>query len=557
MADGGLGVGVDERALLAALFQGPMLVILLDARGRVVSLNQAAARTWDLPPDLETTGLPVWDLLGRPDAEQSILQMMDAVRADGQAFTYRSYWRRPGGEEIYTQWQGGVLRGPGGDVAHFYGLGVDVTERERDARALAESEDRFRWLASVTNEGIAIHDQGRLLDVNARCRAMFGLPPNAPLPPDIRAFFTAESWRRAMEAVRSGGEEPYEVVGRRVDGEEFPLEVTPHSIEMRGRRVRVAACRDLSRQKAAEAERARFEEGTRRAERLQTLGVLAGGLAHDFNNLLGLVVSYTDLAVDSLPPDSPARADLEEVLDAARRASQITQQLLLFRPDGLPSGEVVSLGEAAAAVHHLVARSLAPRVALELVRGQGTQRVRAASARLEQALVNLLFNARDAIEGRGRITLTTESVTLEAPTPAVDGAIEPGRWAVVRVADTGAGMEPEVVGRVFEPFFTTKPTGPSGDPAEGPWQAGRGTGLGLSMVYGVVAEAGGTSSWTRRSAKGPPSRCTSRRSSTPTGGTRARARRPSRGRPLASNLPGTWGTDTRSSSSTITPTSSR
>jgi signal transduction histidine kinase/CheY-like chemotaxis protein len=235
----------------------------------------------------------------------------------------------------------------------------------------------------------------------------------------------------------------------------------------------------------ADAERAAAQGRLRQAERMESLGQLVGGVAHDFNNLLNVIGGFSDMVAEEIAGLAVQDArlgsvldDVEQVRGAAQRAARLTRQLLIFARSDVVHPEVLSLNDIIAGLEQLLRRTLGEHISLTVTPADGLWPVKADAGQLEQVLVNLAVNARDAMPGGGKLTIDTANITVDEAYAQGRPGLEPGRYARLRVSDTGAGMPPEVVARVFEPFFTTKP-------------AGKGTGLGLATFYGIVTGAGG------------------------------------------------------------------
>jgi signal transduction histidine kinase len=225
-------------------------------------------------------------------------------------------------------------------------------------------------------------------------------------------------------------------------------------------------------------ERDWLEEQLRQAQKMEAIGRLAGGVAHDFNNLLTAINGYSEVLLGELPPGASLRPYVEEIVKAGERATRLTQQLLVFSRKQRAEPEVLDLNAVIADTAGLLRRVIGEDVVLLTRLDSGIGRVRADVGQLQQVLMNLAVNARDAMPGGGRLTIETASVNLDAPAPRTFGDVPPGTYAMLAVSDTGSGMNAETQAHVFEPFFTTK-------------EAGKGTGLGLSTVYGIVQQSGG------------------------------------------------------------------
>src|SRR5450755_1621957 len=235
----------------------------------------------------------------------------------------------------------------------------------------------------------------------------------------------------------------------------------------------------------ADAERAAAQDRLRHAERMESLGQLVGGIAHDFNNLLNVIAGFSDMLAEEIaglaaedPRLGSVLGDLEQVRDAAQRAIRLTRQLLIFARRDVVHPEVLSLNDIITGLEQLLRRTLGEHIDLNITPVGGLWPVMADAGQLEQVLVNLAVNARDAMPGGGMLTIDTANITVDEAYADSRPGLKPGRYARLRVSDTGAGMPPEVLARVFEPFFTTKPKG-------------KGTGLGLATFYGIITGAGG------------------------------------------------------------------
>jgi signal transduction histidine kinase/ActR/RegA family two-component response regulator len=228
----------------------------------------------------------------------------------------------------------------------------------------------------------------------------------------------------------------------------------------------------------AEAALRQSEEQLRQAQKLDAIGRLAGGVAHDFNNILTIILSYTQLLRKSMAPDSPMRADLDQVDEAARRAGTLTHQLLAFSRKQVLQPRVIDLSAVVEGIEPMLSRLVGEDIELRAVVRPPVSRVKADPGQIEQVLLNLVANARDAMPKGGTVTITTQDVPkMEGEDRPLDG-MRRGPWVLLTVHDTGVGMDAATQARIFEPFFTTK-------------EPGKGTGLGLAMVYGIIKQSGG------------------------------------------------------------------
>jgi CheY-like chemotaxis protein len=220
------------------------------------------------------------------------------------------------------------------------------------------------------------------------------------------------------------------------------------------------------------------EEQLRQSQKMEAIGSLAGSIAHDFNNILSIVLGYAETALDELKADDPVRADVQQIATAGERARDLTRQLLAFSRQQVLEPKLLNLNEAFSAMMQMLRRLVGEDIELSFHPAADLGAVRVDPSQIEQVLLNLVVNARDAMSGGGKLTVETSNVELDADYAEVHYGIQPGPYVLLAVSDTGVGMDSATRARIFEPFFTTK-------------QKGKGTGLGLSTVFGIVKQSGG------------------------------------------------------------------
>jgi hypothetical protein len=379
--------------------------------------------------------------------------------------------------------------------------------RMRLVATLAERERAEFWFRRLFDAApdamIAIGWDGSVTMANTQAVRLFGYPAGefigraveTLVPEESRAALQEERTRFFADPESQTLQSGLKMSGRRRDGSTFPAEIALSALPTENGMAVAAAIRDVSGRLAlekererlrAEAERERTDRRARQTQRLESLGQLVGGVAHDFNNLLNVIHGYADFTAEEIQPlaaDDPRLTqvlyDIEQVQAAAQQAARLTRQLLTFARHEVTRPEVLDLNEAVQDAVELLRRTLGEHIELGINPDPELWPVKADRGQLEQVLLNLAVNARDAMPGGGRLTIDTGNVEVDETYASGRPGLNPGRYIRLRVSDSGVGMDRATLDRLFEPFFTTKPKG-------------RGTGLGLATVYGIVTGAGGT-----------------------------------------------------------------
>ncbi|MFA4973017.1 MAG: PAS domain S-box protein [bacterium] len=343
--------------------------------------------------------------------------------------------------------------------------------REVAERALRESEERYRLLFERNLAGVfRLTADGRVVDCNEACARIFGYASRAEAlgtPVSTLLEPSEESDAAHERLLREGHLLNHEQSYRRKDGKTiWVIENLSRSGDLiDGTMIDVT-------------ERRLLEDQFRQSQQMEAVGRLAGGVAHDFNNLLSVIISYSGFALDALPASDPVRADLEEVKQAGERAAALTRQLLAFSRKQVIAPQVLSLNQVVGDLAGMLRRLLREDIHFVIKLAEQLGSVSADAGQMEQVIMNLVVNARDAMPNGGTLIVETANVELDEEYVAEHLGAQPGRYVLLAVTDTGSGMEATVREHIFEPFFTTK-------------MVGRGTGLGLATVYGVVKQIGG------------------------------------------------------------------
>ncbi|MDF1564659.1 MAG: PAS domain S-box protein [Deltaproteobacteria bacterium] len=358
-----------------------------------------------------------------------------------------------------------------GQARRFVCTGLDVTE-------LRESEERYRWLSSSTIEGITIHERGVIQDVNARCSEMWGYTIEEMIGRSVLDFATEASRPIILDRIKAGLEGPYEVVGQRKDGSTFPLEIVTRHTQYRGKLARVAGLRDISERKRIEHEHAQLEARIRQAQRMEAVGILAGGVAHDFNNLLSVIMGLSDVLALSPEASPQMREDLGRIQEAANLGSRLTRELLLFARPEPAADEGVDVAACLHKVAGLIRQQARRELTLEISLPDEVWAASGRTTHVEQVLLNICINARDAMPEGGSLLLEAGNVQLQTSRAVSSGTLPAGDYVCLSVTDSGEGMDEDTLAKLFEPFYSTRR-------AEGR------SGLGLAVVFGLVTGCGG------------------------------------------------------------------
>jgi PAS domain S-box-containing protein len=360
--------------------------------------------------------------------------------------------------------------------------------RKREEEVLRQSQQRLESIYDTAGDTIflvaADADGGfRFESVNKRFVTTTGIPAEAVVGRRIEEVIPPGSVELVLDRYRRAVRE--KTVVRWEETSDYPtgrligeVSVAPILNEHGVCTHLVGAVHDVTARTQAEQRHAQAEEMLRQSQKLESIGRLAGGVAHDFNNLLGVILGYSDLMRKQIEEDHPARSRLAQVIEAARRASDLTRQLLAFSRKQVMQPRSLDLGAVAGDMALLLGPIVGEDLEIVLRTSAGLGTVQADRTQIEQVLMNLVVNARDAMPGGGHITIETANVDLDDAYARAHPPATPGRFVMLAVSDTGTGMDEETQRRIFEPFFTTKP-------------AGEGTGLGLATVYGIVKQMGG------------------------------------------------------------------
>jgi hypothetical protein len=446
-------------------------MLLVDDAGKCVDANRAAADLFHMPRE---------QLLGREPASIcsdtfDLASAWEAFRA-GQRTKDSQRWlsAKPGAATLHFTAASNILPG-----VHLWVL--------REVSTPEFAGEPFRQLLeSAPDAMIIVGVDGRIAIANSQAEARFGWSRHElagqtleRLIPERFRTAHADHYGAFVLDPRPRPMAPgLELSALRKDGTEFPVEISLSPFRLGDDTFIIAAIRDVTMRKEGEKALRRAEGQLRQAQKMEAIGCLAGGVAHDFNNLLSVILGYASMILESLSPRDPLRADVDELLIAGHRATDLTHQLLAFSRNQVLEPRVVDLKQELASLQKLLRRLLSEDIELSVMPAESTGRVFVDVGQFEQVVMNLIVNARDAMPRGGNLTIETANIELDSAYAAGHTGVTPGPYVMLAVTDTGVGMTPEIQSRIFDPFFTTK-------------ESGKGTGLGLATVFGIVKQSGG------------------------------------------------------------------
>ena len=447
-------------------------ICMLEPDGRIVAANRAMAEIYGYSIE-EMDGMPVFDLhlpedlprardvLARVLSGENVVELFSTLRKDGS--------------EAWVEIKPVVIES--GDEKLVFSITRDVTQRVLAEEALRASEERYRHIVENAFDIInSVDADGNIVEANQKMSDLLGFSRAEIERLNIRDFTAPEHLEALRQhisgtATRGSGSIQCDWITR--DGIRVPVEInsTAHYNDSGTFVETRCIIRDIS-------ERLRLEERFLQAQKMESVGRLAGGVAHDFNNLLTAMIGNAQLGISLTNPGDRLREYLEEISSVAQRASDLTRQLLAISRKQIIDPSVIDLNDLITGMEPLLRRVIREATELTFIPASESALVMADAGQMEQVLVNLVVNAQDAMPTGGELTIEISSTSVHRPIVDADIGPDGGPFVLLRVSDTGAGMSDEVKARMFEPFFTTK-------------SQGQGTGLGLSTCYGIITQSGG------------------------------------------------------------------
>jgi two-component system, cell cycle sensor histidine kinase and response regulator CckA len=435
--------------------------------GAILDCNHTCARIFGYASRDELKASPMGDRFFDPEDRNSFIARL---KEEKSLTNYEHCLRRKDGSPVWLLGSANLVEGRDGEPAVNEETLIDITERKK-------AEETFHKAFNANPEPIAIStiSEGRYLDVNESFLRVTGYRREEVIghaSDELRFWERPEDRTKLVATLRKQGSvRNSEITFRTKSGELRTALDSSEVIEVAEQKCMMSILRDTTEQKL-------LEKQLRQAQKMEAIGQLSGGIAHDFNNLLSVIIGYSGVIEESLLPDDPLKRKCEEIKKAGHSAASLTHQLLAFSRQQVLEPKVLDLNSIVLNIEKMLRRLIGENIEFKSLLDPGLGHIKADQGQIEQVIINLVVNARDAMPQGGRVTIETANVDLDEDYARRHPTQSPGSYVHMAISDTGIGMDAETQARIFEPFFTTK-------------EVGKGTGLGLSTVYGVVKQSGG------------------------------------------------------------------
>jgi two-component system cell cycle sensor histidine kinase/response regulator CckA len=475
------------RELAAIVESSDHAIIGKSLDGTITSWNAGAARIYGYSAE-EAVGRDV-SMLSLPERQDEIRELLERLSRGQRVEHLETVRLRKDGTTIDVSLTTSPIRDGAGAIVGASTIARDISQRTRAAEIQAKADQRIASILEAAPDAVVVADRdGRIVLLNEQTRVLFGYQRDELLGKKVDVLLPTRLRRRHVGHRAAYADDPrtrpmgagLELAGRRKDGTEFPVEINLGTVDSEDGPLVLAFVRDTSEPRRLQDERREFERNLLETQRLESLGLLAGGVAHDFNNLLAVMLGNASLALTMLDHEAPAHRELEQIALAAQRAGELTTQMLAYAGKGRYVVRPVRISGVVREMIDLIESTVSKKALLELDLADCTPTIEADVNQLRQVVLNLITNASEALADRtGTITVCTGTVEVDRTYLAqyeLAEEIPGGTYAFLEVADTGAGMDAETRAKIFDPFFTTKFTG---------------RGLGLAAVLGIVRAHGG------------------------------------------------------------------
>src|SRR5882672_1257494 len=450
------------------LFEGSLAgMVRTTLDGKILDCNAACAKIFGYASREELIATPATNRCVHPEDQNAFIARLKQEKV---LTNYEHCLRRKDGSSVWLLGSAHLVEGKNGAPAAYEETLIDITERKK-------AGEIFRTAFNANPEPITIATiaEGRYIDVNESFLRVTGyrreevigrtsLELNFWVRPEDRARLVELLWEQ--DSVHD-----LEIIYRTKSGEQRIALDSAEAIEIAGQECIIAILRDIT-------ERKFLEKQLRQTQKMEAVGQLSGGIAHDFNNLLGVIIGYSEILEHRLPPNDPLRKECGQIKKAGQSAASLTRQLLAFSRQQVLEPKILDLNAIVLHVEKMLRRLIGEDIDLRATLGSALGCIKADQSQIEQVIMNLAVNARDAMPQGGKVLIETANVDVDEDYARRHPPQKPGAYVLLTVTDTGMGMDAETQSRIFEPFFTTK-------------ELGKGTGLGLSTVYGIVRQSGG------------------------------------------------------------------
>jgi two-component system, cell cycle sensor histidine kinase and response regulator CckA len=465
--------------------KAPVGIFQTTMDGRLLNVNPAQARMlgYESPQDLfASVNNVATDIWAQPE---EFKRMVDALLERDQVANIKAEFRRRDGNTLTGNLHSQVARNEDGSIRFVEGFFEDITDRLRAEQERERERERFETLVDNAPFGmVMIREDSTHEYVNPKFIEMFGY--DLKDVPDGRSWFAKafpdseyrhkiiSQWLKGKDANKNTEKRPGTFAVACADGTEKVVRFRPVQLSTGGYLV---TCEDITERRRAQRERESMRAQLFQAQKIQAIGTLTGGIAHNFNNLLTIILGYAQLLLDVTEEDDPKHEDLTKIVQTTRAGADLVKKLSTFGSPSEGKRFKFSLNDRIRQVSSLLSKTIPKMVEIRLILAPDLAPVMADAGQVDQALMNLALNASEAMPDGGKLTLETRNVVLDNEYCLTHHGVKPGNYAMLRVSDTGRGMDKETIDRIFDPFFTTKG-----------WDSRKGTGLGLATVQGIVQQ---------------------------------------------------------------------